>query len=238
MADNIDHGNYVAVPPAGGVRIEGSKAVREVCILGSSGSQAPSECYTVDAGSKLELTIIALPGTSAKVPLTIDLVGEGAQANLSGIFICNNEDAVDFDITMIHRVGRCTSNQLFNGVAADRSHCGFFGRIIVAPDAQKTEAFQTNHNLLLSEEAVIDTKPRLEIYADDVKCSHGATIGRLNEEEQYYMRSRGIPENEAKVLQMISFLAPVIAGLPETDEEGNPCREAIRAKVEEALRTI
>ena len=89
------------------------------------------------------------------------------------------------------------------------------------PDAQVTEAYQENHNLLLSDTAKADTQPQLEIYADDVKCSHGATIGKLNEEEQFYMRSRGIPESEAKVLQMVSFISSVLEILPEGEDREN-----------------
>jgi len=91
----------------------------------------------------------------------------------------------------------------------------FEGRIIVAPDAQKTEAYQENHNIVLSDAAHVETTPQLEIYADDVKCSHGATTGRLDEEALFYMRTRGVPEQEAKVLQIISFLSPVTAALDE-----------------------
>ena len=108
----------------------------------------------------------------------------------------------------------------------------FYGKIIVAQDAQRTEAYQENHNILLSDDARVDTKPQLEIYADDVKCSHGATIGRLNEEEQFYMRSRGITLEDARVLQMISFIAPVLENIPEDE------REAVAAKFEEAVRNI
>ena len=105
----------------------------------------------------------------------------------------------------------------------------FDGTIIVAPDAQQTEAFQENHNIVLTETAKVDTKPQLEIYADDVKCSHGATVGRLNEDEQFYMRSRGIPEDEAIVLQMISFVAPVLAGIDD---------ETLISKIEDAIRSL
>lgn len=95
----------------------------------------------------------------------------------------------------------------------------FDGRIVVAPDAQKTEAYQTNQNLLLSDDAVVESRPQLEIYADDVKCSHGATVGSLNTDEQFYMRSRGISESEARRLQMISFLAPALEGVGEDVRE-------------------
>ena len=89
----------------------------------------------------------------------------------------------------------------------------------VAPDAQKTKAFQENHSILLSEGAVVETHPQLEIYADDVQCSHGATTGYLNHDELFYLRSRGIPEAEARRLQMISFISPVISHLPEEMQE-------------------
>ena len=103
----------------------------------------------------------------------------------------------------------------------------------MAQDAQKTEAYQENHNLLISDAARMDTRPQLEIYADDVKCSHGATVGRLNEEEQFYMRSRGIPEREAMVLQMLSFISPVISHIPDLQT-----RENVSAIAEKAIRSI
>ena len=133
---------------------------------------------------------------------------------------------------MYHNVPHCNSRQLFKGIAGGESRVDFYGKIIVAKDAQRTEAYQENHNLLLSEKAKVDTKPQLEIYADDVKCSHGATIGRLNEEEQFYMRSRGITLEDAKVLQMISFIAPVLEQIPEEE------RETVAAHLEDAIRNI
>lgn len=102
----------------------------------------------------------------------------------------------------------------------------FYGLIYVKQDAQNTKAYQENHNILLSEHARVETKPQLEIYADDVECSHGATIGRLNEDEQFYMRSRGIPEDEARVLQMISFISPIVEHLEDAE---------LREKVYESL---
>ena len=116
---------------------------------------------------------------------------------------------MNYRILMHHRAGGCVSHQLFNGIAGGTSHVTFDGRIIVAPDAQQTEAYQENHNIVLSDGARVETTPQLEIYADDVKCSHGATTGRLDEDALFYMRTRGVPEAEAKVLQMISFLAAV-----------------------------
>ena len=92
----------------------------------------------------------------------------------------------------------------------------FEGRIVVAPDAQKTEAYQENHNIVLTDSAHVETTPQLEIYADDVKCSHGATVGRLDEDALFYMRTRGVPERDARVLQMLSFLSPVT---PDADRD-------------------
>ena len=192
----------------------------------------------VGANAALDLTVVVLPGVSARIPLTIDLTGAHSEVRLSGIYLCSGHDDVTFDITMHHRTGDCCSRQIFNGLAAGEAKCGFFGKIVIAPDAQRTEAFQENHNILLSDSARVNTKPRLEIYADDVKCSHGATVGKLNEDEQFYMRSRGIPEDEAKVLQMISFVAPALEAVPEESSDGSPCRSAVAGQVENAIRSF
>ncbi|MDE5732205.1 MAG: SufD family Fe-S cluster assembly protein, partial [Bacteroidales bacterium] len=113
------------------------------------------------------------------------------------------------------------------------SSVDFYGKITVVKDAQHTEAYQENHNILISDYAKVNTKPQLEIYADDVKCSHGATIGRLNEEEQFYMRSRGISLEDARVLQMISFLSPVLGTISDPELHGQKT-----AELEEAVRSI
>ena len=220
-----------------------SVAERVEATVGSTGSPAtkvteiPSN-IEVGADAALDLTVIVLPGVSARIPLTIDLTGAHSEVRLSGIYLCSGHNEVTFDITMHHRTGDCRSRQTFNGLATGEAKCGFFGKIVIAPDAQRTEAFQENHNILLSDSARINTKPRLEIYADDVKCSHGATVGKLNEDEQFYMRSRGIPEEEAKVLQMISFVAPVLENIPEDSTDGTPARTAVAELVENAIRGL
>ena len=172
--------------------------------------------YVVGAGEKLELTFVVLPGESRDIDVAIDLVGEGAEVSLKGLYLCGGDERVNFRILMHHRAPGCVSRQLFNGIAAGSSRVTFDGRIIVAPDAQKTEAYQENHNIVLTDSAHVETMPQLEIYADDVKCSHGATVGRLDEESLFYMRTRGVPEKDAKVLQMLSFLSPVT---PEGDRD-------------------
>ena len=206
-----------------------SSSSKKVYLLSGPNVEGLPESIVVGAGESLDVTFVVLPGVSANIPLTVDIVGPGAEVFLKGIYISSGTDEVNFDIRMNHRVGNCVSRQLFNGLAAGSAKCAFFGKIIVAPDAQKTEAYQENHNIVLTDEASVNTKPQLEIYADDVKCSHGATVGKLNEEEQFYMRSRGIPEDEAKVLQMISFVAPVLAGLED---------EALAQKIEKAIRSL
>ncbi|MBP5487834.1 MAG: SufD family Fe-S cluster assembly protein [Bacteroidales bacterium] len=211
----------------------GSSSSKKVYVLSAESSAGafvkPPSRLTVGARETLDMTVIVLPGVSADIPLTIDLTGLGAEVNLKGIYLSTGTDEVSFSITMNHLVGGCRSRQLFNGLASGSAKCSFFGKIIVAPDAQQTEAYQENHNIVLTDEASVNTKPQLEIYADDVKCSHGATVGKLNEDEQFYMRSRGIPEDEAKVLQMISFVAPVLNGLED---------EALMARIESAIRSL
>lgn len=184
-----------------------------------------TETYIVKAGEKRSLSFVVLPGESRDVDVAVDLVGEGAEVDIKGLYLCGGDERVKFRILMHHRSPGCVSHQLIDGIAGGTSRVQFAGRIIVAPPAQKTEAYQENHNILLSEQAHVETTPQLEIYADDVKCSHGATIGRLDEEALFYMQTRGIPEREARILQMLSFLAPVT---PEADRE----------QVEQAVRQL
>ena len=186
----------------------------------------------VQAGQKTDLVLLVYPGVSCDIKLDVRLSGEGAEANIYGAYVCGDAERVKIAVDVHHDVPHCNSRQLFKGIAGGSSRMDFYGKIVVAQDAQRTEAYQENHNILLSDGAKVDTKPQLEIYADDVKCSHGATIGRLNEEEQFYMRSRGLTLEDAKVLQMISFIAPVLEQLPETD------REAVAGQMEDAIREI
>ena len=187
----------------------------------------------VQAGQKIDLVLLVYPGVSCDIKLDVRLSGEGAEANIYGAYVCGDAERVKIAVDVHHDVPHCNSRQLFKGIAGGSSRMDFYGKIVVAQDAQRTEAYQENHNILLSDGAKVDTKPQLEIYADDVKCSHGATIGRLNEEEQFYMRSRGISLEDAKVLQMISFIAPVLENI-----EGEAEREAARSRFEESIRNI
>lgn len=187
----------------------------------------------VKAGQRTDMVLLVYPGVSCDIKLDVTLSGEGAEANIYGAYVCGSEERVKISVDMHHDVPHCNSRQLFKGIAGGSSKVDFYGKIIVAQDAQKTEAYQENHNILLTDGAKVDTKPQLEIYADDVKCSHGATIGRLNEEEQFYMRSRGISLEDAKVLQMISFIAPVLEHVEDEAERVHAASE-----LETAIRDI
>lgn len=209
--------------------VKSNDIVRDVYVLnGSSGCcsddplvpEAVPHKIVVERDAKVEIVILIMPGMSCDLKMDVTLAGEGAEANIYGAYVCGGDEKVRIAVDMHHDVPHCNSRQLFKGIAGGSSRVDFYGKIIVAQDAQRTEAYQENHNILLSDGAKVDTKPQLEIYADDVKCSHGATIGRLNEEEQFYMRSRGISLEDAKVLQMISFIAPVLENIKDESQRG------------------
>lgn len=195
-------------------------------------SEIPQQ-IVVEGNARADVVLLIFPGISADIKLDVRLVGEGAEANVYGAYVCGGEEKVKIAVDMYHDEPYCNSRQLFKGIAGGVSKVDFYGKIIVAQDAQRTEAYQENHNILLTDGAKVDTKPQLEIYADDVKCSHGATIGRLNEEEQFYMRSRGISLEDAKVLQMISFIAPVLEHVEDETQ-----RDALTARIESEIRNI
>mgnify|MGYP002508800468 CR=1 FL=1 len=198
-----------------------------------SSSMTIPQHIVVERDACVDMVLLVMPGVSCDVKLDVRLAGEGAEANIYGAYVCGSQERVKISVDMHHDRPHCNSRQLFKGIAGGTSRVDFYGKIIVAQDAQRTEAYQENHNILLTDGAKVDTKPQLEIYADDVKCSHGATIGRLNEEEQFYMRSRGISLEDAKVLQMISFVAPVLENIPDETQ-----REALAAQLEGAIRNI
>jgi len=133
------------------------------------------------------------------------LAGEGAECLINGLFIGNGRQHLDNYMLVEHASPHCDSRQFYNGILDGRARGVFHGRIVVHKDAQKTDAKQTNRNLLLSDDAQIDTKPQLEIYADDVKCTHGATIGQIEENALFYLRSRGIDEVSARKILLLAF---------------------------------
>lgn len=185
---------------------------REIYILGET---VLPPVVRLEAGEKRSAAFVVPRGVSGSLEVVYELAGEGAELDLTGVYACCGEQKVDFRITVRHLCAGCVSHQLFKGLAEDEARVKFEGLVYVAAGAEKTEALQENHSLLLSENAFVQSSPQLEIYADDVVCSHGATVGSLDENEQFYMRSRGISLEEARRLQILSFLSPVLEGLPE-----------------------
>jgi Fe-S cluster assembly protein SufD len=153
---------------------------------------------------------LSLGGSQVRNNLNVVLDGAGADCELNGLYVSKGRQHVDNHTTSDHAKPNCSSMELYKGIMDDRSSGVFNGRIVVRKDAQKTNARQTNKNLLLSKEAMINTTPQLEILADDVKCNHGATIGQLNEEELFYLRSRGIEKEAARTLLTYAFASELL----------------------------
>jgi Fe-S cluster assembly protein SufD len=166
----------------------------------------------VSAGrdSRVRLHSMAFGARLSRTNIHSTLAGEGAECVLNGLYLVGDEQLADHYMIVDHAVPRGTSHEYFNGILAGKSKGVFHGRIIVRPDAQKTDAKQTNKNLLLSDDATVDTKPQLEIYADDVKCTHGATVGQLSDEAVFYLRSRGIPLEKARQMLIYAFAGEII----------------------------
>jgi Fe-S cluster assembly protein SufD len=160
----------------------------------------------------------------------IDLAATDAEARLAGATLARDAQHLDTTIRIDHSKPRGASNQEFRSVVDGRAHTVFQGRIRVAPDAQKTDAQQINRNLLLSATASADTKPELVILADDVKCSHGATVGDLDKEALFYLRARGVSESDARAILIDAFLSELIMGI-----EGNAARAYFRRAFDDWL---
>ncbi len=137
------------------------------------------------------------------------LKDSGTQTNLLGSYITSGNQHVDNHTTVDHQSPHCNSTELYKGIMMDRSHAVFNGKVFVRLDAQKTNAFQQNNNLLLSDQATINTKPQLEIFADDVKCSHGSTVGQIDEQALFYLKTRGIGEEMARKMMIQAFVSDV-----------------------------
>jgi Fe-S cluster assembly protein SufD len=158
------------------------------------------------------------------------LAGEGSDCLINGLFIGAGTQHIDNYMLVEHASPRCASRQFYNGILDGHAHGVFHGRIVVHKDAQKTDAKQTNRNLLLSDDAQIDTKPQLEIYADDVKCTHGATIGQIEENALFYLRSRGLDEVTARKLLLQAFAGECLERM-----KPGPLRTYIETLINECL---
>ena len=160
--------------------------------------------------SYVHTVTISLNGNIVRNNLNIALEAEHAEANLHGLYFLKGQSHIDNHTVVDHVKPNCLSNELYKGIIDDNGTAVFNGKIFVQPDAQKTNAFQSNKNILLSEFATVNTKPQLEIFADDVKCSHGCTVGRLDEEGMFYLRSRGISEKIARSLLVHAFAVDIL----------------------------
>jgi len=148
-----------------------------------------------------------------RLDLVVEHAGAGAHAELSGLYLPRGDEHIDYHTTVEHAVPHCTSSEVFRGVIADRASAVFNGRIHIHPQAQKTRAELSNRNLLTSAEAQVNTKPELEIYADDVQCAHGATVAQLDALSMHYLRSRGVSRAEAEVMLSFGFVNEVLDGV-------------------------
>lgn len=184
-----------------------------------------------EAKSISNSTTITIGGAITRNNLNITLDAEFCEAHLNGLYLLKGNQHVDNHTIADHAKANCYSNELYKGIMDDKSTGVFNGKIFVKPDAQKTNAFQSNKNVLLSKEATVNTKPQLEIFADDVKCSHGATTGQLDAESLFYLRSRGIGEAAAKRLLLHAFANDVIERI-----KIESLREILLAKIEERLK--
>ncbi len=151
-----------------------------------------------------------LGGKLTRNEVNVVLDGEGAECHLDGLYLISGTQHVDNHTRLEHAKPHCQSREVYKGILGEKATGVFHGRIVVLPGAQKTDSKQTNNNLLLSDEALINTKPQLEIYADDVKCTHGATIGQLDPEALFYLRSRGIDKPAARSLLIYAFASQVV----------------------------
>lgn len=181
--------------------------------------------------SRFESNMVSLYGGMIRNNMYVALNEPNAECNLYGIYIEDKQQKVDNFSYIDHKAAHCRSNEHFKGVLDDAAVANFTGIVRVRPDAQQTESFQANNNLLLKDTARINAKPQLIIDADDVKCSHGATVGQIDEEAMYYLRSRGIGEAEAKMMLMFGFAHDIIGRV-----KLEPLKEKIDELVDKRLR--
>lgn len=165
---------------------------------------------TLEAGSLYNSTNINLGGAIARHDVHVNFTAEGGEAFVDGLYMLNGSQHSDTHSTIDHAVPNCVSHQTYKGVLSDKSRGVFNGKVFVREDARGTDAQQSNKNLLLSNDARVDTKPQLEIFNDDVKCSHGATVGQLEDEELFYLLSRGINPSLAANLLTYGFAEEII----------------------------
>lgn len=179
--------------------------------------QINTEQVEQDKNSNFTINTITLNGGLIRNNLNIDVNGQNCISNLSGAYLLKGNQHIDNHTVVDHKVPNCESHELYKGVIDDKSTAVFNGKVFVRKNAQKINAFQSNANVLLSDDATVDSKPELEIYADDVKCSHGSTTGQLDEEAIFYLRARGISEKSARKLIVSAFIKDVLLKIDNKD---------------------
>lgn len=192
------------------VRAGDDSTVDLVEIAGSGATLLSTLVVGQQASSVVRMTTLDIDNKLVVRNQDISLIESGADCSLRGLYMTSDNQRCDNYIKVSHLSENCTSNQSYKGVLGGKSVAAFTGSIFVERDAQKTSAYQQNHNILLSDAAKIYTRPQLEIYADDVKCNHGATVGKLDPEAIYYMRQRGISMDAARRLQVVGFAGDVV----------------------------
>jgi len=185
------------------------------------------------ANSRYSAHAISLGGALARTDIGVTLDGEGAVASLDGLYLVDGAQHANTHLTVRHKRPHCNSHQLYKGILGGASRAVFTGRIIVDQDAQKTDATQSNRNLLLSDDATVHSNPQLEIFADDVRCTHGSTVGRLDQEAVFYLRSRGIGREDAIRVLTLAFAGEVLERLPVEE-----LRERLETVIASRLATM
>jgi Fe-S cluster assembly protein SufD len=178
--------------------------------INNHSSVVNSSWFHQEKGSRLSTNVIVLNGGLIRNDIYVKMNGESCDSSIHGLYLVDKDQHVDNEVYVEHFKPNGTSTQLFKGIIDDQARAVFNGHILVHRYAQKTSAYQSNRNLLLTDKAVVNTKPFLEIYADDVKCSHGATVGQLDQDALFYFRSRGLSRENARLLLMYAFAAEVI----------------------------
>lgn len=186
-----------------------------------------------DANSRYQGTNIGLGGAWARTDLITRFSGEHAECDLQGLYLAGDKQLIDYHMDVNHGLPNCTSRENFKGILYGKGRAVFDGLVYVAKDAQKTDAAMSNRNLILSPNAEVDTKPQLEIYADDVKCSHGTTVGQIEPEMLFYLRSRGISAGLARRMLCLGFAGEIIASLGNEALQGH-VSELVGDRLEQA----
>ena len=183
------------------------------------------------ANANMIIAPITLHNGETRTNYNVELVGKGANLNLTGLAICDTKQVADVYTNVHHASSYCESNQLFKNIVSDEAVVSMTGKVLVDEGAVKTVSQQSNKNISMSQTARIYTEPQLEIYADDVKCGHGATVGQLDESALFYLRQRGIPEAEARMMLMLAFADDILQRI-----KLEPLRDRLRTLIENRLR--